>query len=135
MLPFVIAHASRIKPTIANGWFEWRRNPGVQWLGRLHIVMPIKQDGRPAWHIEPFSQHHWPSGCRQYACLYSHTLHNIRDVGRNLADSLSMGADAWTTHVIDQAIKELLAMSIDVSEYIGQIWAGEIGRASCRERV
>src|SRR5207237_10479487 len=111
MLPFVIAHASRIKPAIANGWFEWRRNPGVQWLGRLHIVMPIKQDGRPACHIEPFSQHHRPPGCRQYACLQSDALHNICYVGRNLVDSLSMSADARTTHVIDKSINELLPMS------------------------
>ena len=86
--------------------------------------MPIKQDGRSAWRIEPFSQHHRPPGCRQDACLQSYALHNIRDVGRNLADPLSMCADAWTTHVIDQAIKELLAVSIDVSEYVGEVWYG-----------
>ena len=52
-LPFVVHRAARVEIAVPLDRLEGRRNPLVQRIGRLHIVVPVGQAGRLALGMQP----------------------------------------------------------------------------------
>src|SRR3954454_5796167 len=62
VLPFVIADATAIQTAMPNGGLKWRREPGIQRIGRLDIVVAVEQYSRCVGHGGTAAQHHRPAG-------------------------------------------------------------------------
>ena len=45
-LPFVVGRAAGIEIAVAARWFKRGRNPFVERVNGLHVVMPIDEHGR-----------------------------------------------------------------------------------------
>ena len=52
-LALVVGRAARVDVAVAHGRLEGRRDPFIQRIGRLHVVMPVAQHGRLAGRVQP----------------------------------------------------------------------------------
>src|SRR5262245_40069812 len=57
-LALVVTRSPAIKVIAAECWFKRRAMPLVQWFGRLDVIMPVDQDGRPARIALPIGVNH-----------------------------------------------------------------------------
>src|SRR5579864_7289362 len=53
-LSLVVRRSTGVDVVVADVWLKRRRFPFVQWIGRLHIIMPIQKDSRLSWRTQPF---------------------------------------------------------------------------------
>jgi hypothetical protein len=58
---------------------------------------------------------------RQDARLQAKLIHDAGDVRSTFADALPVGANTGTAHIVDEPIKELLAVLIDRGKKIAQV--------------
>src|SRR5689334_25204956 len=54
-LSFVVDRSAREEFSAANGRLKRRTLPQVEWLGRLHVVVPIDQHRLGPWRAAPFA--------------------------------------------------------------------------------
>ena len=52
-LALVVGRAARVDVAVANRRLEGRRDPFIQGIGRLHIVVPVAQNGRFPGRVQP----------------------------------------------------------------------------------
>ena len=52
-LPLVVGRAARVDLAVANRRLEGRRLPQIQRIDRLHVVVPVEQDGGRLGRAEP----------------------------------------------------------------------------------
>src|SRR5579859_3076623 len=121
VLPFIVTHPTRIKASIAYRWLKRRRNPFLQGIRRLNIVVSIKQDGRQIGPRDIFAKDHRPASSRQDLHRQTNFAHNPGDIVSNRIDPLTIGADTRTPQVVDQAVEELLAMCVNMSECVAEV--------------
>ncbi len=123
MLPLVVTDASRVEASVTNGRFERRRDPQLQRVRRLNIVVSVDQHGRRAGFVELLAEDHRPAGGRDHLRLKPHVPHDARDVLGDFGDAITVRTDARTTDVVDQPLQARLAVALDVVEDIGELRA------------
>ncbi len=121
VLPLVVAHAARVEPPVADRRLEGGREPLVQRVGRLDIVMAVEDHRRRARRVVPLGEHHRPPGGRDDPRRQPDALHHVRDVRRHLGDAQPVRADARPPHIVDQAVEEFLPVRVHIREHIAQI--------------
>ena len=55
---FVICDPPGIDAAVPDRRLERWRLPQVEWLWRLDVVVPVEEDRRLAWSVQPFPVHH-----------------------------------------------------------------------------
>src|SRR6185295_13962674 len=63
----VVRDAARIEAAVADLRLERRALPPLEWIGRLHVVVPVDQKGRSVRRAEPLAVHHRVAGRRDDA--------------------------------------------------------------------
>ena len=56
-LPFVVGRAARVNISVANRRLERRRDPFIQRIGRLNVVMAVEQQSGFAGRLQPIGVH------------------------------------------------------------------------------
>jgi len=119
-LSLVIASAAGDEIAAANRRFKWRRLPSIERINRLHIVMPVNEDGRTFWRALPAcgdermafcwnDPHVAKTDAPQVPCEPIRATHDVAFVFRLSAD----GREADEVHKLPQ---RLLALSPGVSD-------------------
>ena len=124
MLAFVVAYAARINSAVADRRLERRRDPGLQRLGRLHVIMAVEQDGRRPGDRARAGQHHRVAFCRHGLRHEAEIGQHVDEQSGDLADALVLRADAWMTDIVHQPLDEAVSVGLDVREDGGEVSVG-----------
>ena len=120
MLPLVVAHTPPPDAAIAYFRFEWRRQPGIQRIGRLHVVMAVEQCGRRLRTLSVAAVYERPARAFQQLRLHAQILQVAEQRVSRLPDADPVGADAGLGDIGQQTVDRLLLVGVDVSEYLRQ---------------
>ena len=121
MLALVVAGAACVEPAIADGRLERRRDPGVEWIGRLDVVVTVQQHRRRAGRVGAATQHHRPAGGRHDPRIQAQLAQQLHQELGDLAHTKPVCADARPANVVDQPVDKRRAVGVDVGEDVGQI--------------
>src|SRR5439155_23462250 len=92
-----------------------------QRIGWLDIVVSIEKHCRCNRHTDALSKHHRPASSWQHLRLQAYLVHHLGDIGGHLAYPFSVCADTGVAQVIDQALKKVLPMVVNVGEEGGKV--------------
>ena len=120
MLPLVVAHAPPPDAAVAYFRLEWRRYPGFQRIGRLHVVVAVEQRRRRLRTLPVAAVYERPARAFQQLCLHAQILQVAEQKVSRLPDADPVGADAGLGYIGQQAVDKLLLEGVHVSEYLGQ---------------
>ena len=116
VLALVVADAACIEATVADSRLEGRRNPFVERIRRLHVVMTVEQHGRLARRLLPARDDHGMSGGRHEAGFQPDLRQHLDQKGADLGDADVLGADARVLQIGDQPVEEGAAVGFDMIE-------------------
>ncbi len=120
VLALVVADAARIKPPVADCRLEGRRDPLLDRVGRLYVVVSVEQHGRFARCLLPSRHHHRVALGGDEAGFEADPREHLDKQGADLGDADVLGADARMAQIGDQALQEAVAVGIDMREDGGQ---------------
>ena len=119
-LALVVGRAARVDLAVADGRLERRRLPEVQRVDRLHVVMPVEQDGRRACGAQPVAvDDGMPGRLDQPDVLQADPLHLVpRPLGAapHVRCVLWQRADAGNGEVGFELVDVAIAMGVDEVE-------------------
>ena len=111
--PLVVRDAAGVEAVVADLWRERRAEPFLQRVGRLHVVVPVHQDGRLAGRTQPAACHDRVAGGRADLHLVEPgAAHALRHPFRRFLDVCGVGrvgADAGDAGELDQLRQGLVA--------------------------
>ena len=116
-LALVVGGAAGVEVAVANRRLERRREPGLQRLGRLHVVVAVDQQGRFARRTEPFGVDDGvPLGGDQLG-FQPHRRQVVADeVGRSpsVGVVIRLGADAGNPDQVLELLFEVGPMLLEI---------------------
>jgi hypothetical protein len=117
-LPLVVGGAARVDLTVAHGCLEGWGGPQVDRVDRLHVVVPVEQDRRLAWRVEPVAVDNRVPGCLDEPdILHAHLAQRIGSPLGGPSNIVAVSrerADARDGEVLLEFIDISVAVDVDV---------------------
>ncbi len=135
-LALVVRRATGEDPAVLDARLEWRPDPQVERIHRLHVVVAIHEDGRCAVGVQPVGVHHRMSAGRGHLDVLQapslqplrHELgrsHHVRVVLRERPDA----RDAQEVDVVGQAlVRRAVQEGVDAGDGVGHGSSGHVTR-------
>ena len=116
-LPFVVGRPPGVEVAVANGRLERRREPWLQGLRRLHVVVAIHEQGWFTRGLEPFRINQGMAFGRDQLGLQSHRGQIVADEGSRsprIGIVVRLGADAGNPDEVLELCFEVISMLFEI---------------------
>jgi hypothetical protein len=120
MLALVVGAAAAVQAAVADLRLERRAGPGVQRVGRLHVVVAVDEHGGRGRRPGPLTEDQRPARAVEDGRLQAGRGDQVAGVAGGRGHALAGGADAGPPDPAGQAVHELLVVGVDVGEHIAR---------------
>jgi hypothetical protein len=120
VLALVVGRAAAVQAAVADLGLERRAGPGVQGVGRLHVVVAVHEHGGGAWRAGAVAEDQRPAGGPSHPRLQAGGGHQVAGVAGRGGHPLAGGAHAGGPHPGGQALHERVPVGVDVGEHVVQ---------------
>src|SRR5579885_563890 len=103
MLALIVRDSTGIDAASANSGLKRWREPFLQRIGWLYIVVAVEQNSRSFGANVIFPKDHRPAAGRQNLYCQLHLAHHLGHIVCDLSNAFSIGANAWVAQVVEQA--------------------------------
>ena len=129
-LALVVGRAARVELAVADGGLERRRLPQVERIHRLHVVVPVEEDGRRARRAQPVAvDDRVARRVDELHVLETDAPHLIAAPLRaapHVRGVLGQRADAGNRQQTFQLVEIFLAVHVDEVDHVVHIHLGPI---------
>ena len=120
VLALVVGAAAAVQAAVADLGLERRAGPGVQRVGRLHVVVAVDEHGGGPGRPGPVAEDQRPAGRLLDGRLQPGRGHQVAGVAGGPGHALAGGAHARDPDPAGQALHERRPVGVDVGEHVVQ---------------